>query len=125
MGKKFNTYVAVHKDPAESVWFAPGDDVPDWALDLVGDHVYGDAEAVEDVRLTDPHYEDDDPDASFFTPNTLPATVGETVDDVDDDEIDLSTLKKDELIALAEERDLDTSGTKAELIERIADHDAE
>jgi hypothetical protein len=34
-------------------------------------------------------------------------------------EEDLSALKKAELIELAEERELDTSGTKADIIERI------
>lgn len=122
MAKVFNTYVAVHKDPAETVWFAPGDEAPDWALDLVGDHVFGDVEEDEDVRLTDPENEPDDPDGKFFTPNTLPPEEGGSVEDVDDsDEVDLDKLTKKELQALAEEAGLDSSGTKAELIERLAD----
>lgn len=34
-------------------------------------------------------------------------------------EPDLESLKKAELVALAEERDIDTSGTKADLVERL------
>ena len=122
---KFNCYCVVHKDPAESVRFGPGDEVPEWALPLVGDHVIsGDHEAAEakfDVRLTDPHLEKDDPAVGFQTVNTLPPAAN-AVEDVDeDDEVDLSKLHKAELVELAEERGLDTSGTKAELIERILD----
>jgi len=127
MAKKFNTYVVVHKDPAEDVWFAPGDEVPDWALELVGDHVYGgnhEAEEV-DVRLTDPHYEEDDPEGKFQTAITLPPEEGgilENVDDADDDEeVDLDKLTKRELQLMAQEAGLDDTGTKAELIERLAD----
>lgn len=126
---KFNCYCVVHKDPAESVRFGPGDEVPEWALPLVGDHVIsGDHEAEEekiDVRLTDPHLEADDPAVGFSTVNTLPpsASAVEDVDD-DEDEVDLTKLHKAELIEEAEARGLDTSGTKAELIERIlADQD--
>ena len=35
------------------------------------------------------------------------------------DEPNLSAFKKDELVALAEERGVDSSGTKAEIIERL------
>ena len=123
---KFNTYVSVYKDPAEHVEFAPGDDVPDWALDKVGSHVYEDSEEVVDVRLTDPHYEEDEDAVRFQTVNTLPPTRPEVADDVDDDEeVDYHSMKKDELVALAEERDLDSSGTKAEIIERLEADDEE
>lgn len=124
MAKKFNTYVAVHKDPAESVWFAPGDEVPDWALELVGDHVYGgnhEADEEVDVRLTDPENEPDDPATKFSTTTTLPPTGTEAVEDVDDDEVDLEKLTKRELQLMAQEAGLDDTGTKAELIERLAD----
>jgi hypothetical protein len=126
MAKKFNTYVVVHKDPAEDVWFAPGDEVPDWALELVGDHVYGgdhEADDEVDVRLTDPHYEDDDPDTQFQTAITLPPEEGGTVEDVDDEE-SYEDLTKDQLKELAEERGLAHSGTKAELVARLEEYDA-
>ena len=127
MAKKFNTYVAVHKDPAESVWFAPGDEVPDWALDLVGDHVYGgthEADSDVDVRLTDPENEPDDPDTKWSSPNALPASVDAdaSMEDVD---YDYSDLKKDELVALADERGIDSSGTKADIIARVEEDDEE
>ena len=37
----------------------------------------------------------------------------------DEPEQDLTALKKDELVALADERGVDSSGTKAEIIERL------
>ncbi len=126
MAKKFNTYVNVHKDPAEYVSFAPGDEVPDWALDLVGDHVYTDADET-DVRLTDPHYEEDEDATKWQSVNTLPDAVDKdySEDIEEDEEVDYSSLKKDELVKLAEKRELDASGTKAEIIERLEADDAE
>jgi hypothetical protein len=124
MGKKFNAYVAVHKDPAETVWFAPGDEVPDWALELVGDHVYGgdhEASDSEDVRLTDPENEPDDPDTKWSTINTLPPTA-EAASDVDED-LGYADLSKDDLKELCEQRDLPVSGTKADLIARLEEDD--
>jgi hypothetical protein len=41
-----------------------------------------------------------------------------------DEEIDLEEAKKDELVEEAEARGLDTSGTKAELVERILESDS-
>lgn len=130
MGKKFNAYVAVHQDPANSVWFSPGDDVPEWAEGLVGDHVIeGNEEDVDDVRFRDPENDPDDPATQFSTVNTLPPTapaVGDVEENDVEDELDLDTLSKAELIELAEERGLETSGTKADLKERIlADEDDE
>lgn len=126
MGRKFNTYVAVHKDPAESVWFEPGDDVPDWAVDLVGDHVYTDSEPEEDVRLTDPALEPDQDEVQFSTVTALPPVVGGvSADEAEADEVDYSHMKKDELIALAEERGLDSDGTKAEIIARLEEDNDE
>lgn len=130
MGKKFNAHVAVQKDYAEVVWFHPGDEVPAWAKELVGDHVLaGDHEADDsvDVRLTDPENEPDEDETKWATVNTLPPPVDQPAADVaDEEELDLDTLKKDELVELASERGLDTSGTKAELKERIlADQEAD
>jgi len=124
MAKVFNAYVAVHKNHTDRVWFAPGDEVPDWAEELVGPHVYAEHREEEDVRLTDPEGNDDDPETKWSTVNTLPPTGSEVPET--EDVVDLDTLKKDELVELAEERGLDTSGTKAELKERIlADMDEE
>lgn len=116
---KFNAYVSVYKDHAEHVEFAPGDEVPDWALDKVGDHVIeGNEQKDNDVRLTDPHYEEDSPEVQFQTPITLPPTRPEVADDVEEED-ELDTLSKDELKQIAEERGLAVSGNKAELIDRI------
>ena len=119
MAKVFNTNVAVHKDPAESVWFKAGDEVPDWAEELVGPHVYSEHREEEDVRLTDPEGEPDDEVTKWSTVNDLPPTGAEVPETDDVDEVDLDTLKKDELVELAESRGLDTSGNKADLKERI------
>jgi hypothetical protein len=121
MAKKFKVYVAVHKDPAEVVWFAPGDDAPEWVDGLVGDHCFEvNTDDEEDPRFRDPENEPDDPATKFSVTTVLPESAP-AVEDVDDDEVDLDTLTKAELIELAEERGLDTSGTKADLKQRILD----
>lgn len=127
MAKTFNTYVNVHRDASNYETFAPGDEVPDWALDHVGSHVYEDSDEGTDVRLTDPHYDEDQAEVGFTTPTALPVvTGGVSADEADDDEeVDYSDLKKDELVALAEERGLDSSGTKADIIERLEADDEE
>lgn len=56
----------------------------------------------------------DDVEPEVLTPLDAPA---------DDAEPKLDDLSKDELIAKATARDLPTYGTKAQLIERITDHD--
>lgn len=120
---KFNSYVSVYKDPAEFVTFAPGDEVPKWALDKVGDHVLeGNEDDSVDVRLTDPHYEDDDPETQFQTPTTLPVETGGTVEDVVDED-EYSSLSKEQLKELAEERGLAKSGNKEELLARLREDD--
>jgi len=121
---KFNAYVSVYKDPAEHVEFAPGDDVPDWALPLVGDHVLDSREEEEDVRLGDPHYEEDEDTVQYSTPINLPPARPEVADNVESDDAgEYDDLTKDELKELAEERGLAVSGTKAELIARLEEDD--
>lgn len=125
MAKIFNTYVNVHRDAANYETFAPGDEVPDWALEdgRVGEHTYTEQDDF-DVRLTDPHYKDDDPAVRFSTPTTLPPVAGGVSSDASDaEDVDYTDLKKDELIALAEERGVDSSGTKAEIIARLEEDD--
>jgi hypothetical protein len=127
MARTFAVNVAVHKSAAESVFFRIGDEVPDWALDKVGDHVFEPVDESDDVRFRDPQYEEDDPETKFSTPITLPPSVeGTPLEEDDEEEVDLDSLSKAELQAEAEARGLDTSGTKAELKERIlADLDEE
>lgn len=120
MAKVFNTHVAVHKNHVDTVWFAPGDDVPAWAEELVGSHVYAEHREEEDIRLTDPEGSTPDEETQWSSVNTLPPTGQEVAEDEDVDEVDLESMKKAELVELAEERGLDASGTKAELIERIS-----
>src|SRR5687768_3637607 len=118
----FAVHVVVHKSPTEPVRFAPGDEAPEWALEKCGDHCFNGLDE-DDVRFRDPQYEPDDPETKFSTVNTLPPSVDPLVaneeEELDEEEVDLDDMKKDELVALAESRGLDTSGTKAELKERI------
>lgn len=125
MARTFAVNVAVHKSPAESVFFRAGDEAPDWALDKVGDHVFEPVDESDDVRFRDPQYEEDDPETKFSAPIDLPpAADGSDADLDDEEEVDLDSLSKAELQAEAEARGLETSGTKAELKERIlADQD--
>lgn len=125
MAKTFAVNVAVHKSPAESVFFRAGDEVPEWALDKVGDHVFEPVDESDDVRFRDPQYEDDDPETKFSAPIDLPPSVDDAAAE-EEEEVDLDSLSKAELQAEAEARGLETSGTKAELKERIlADLDEE
>lgn len=60
----FAAHVVVHSD-AGPVQFAPGDEVPDWAVDLVGDHVLADdpePESASEPAAVDAD-DEDDPDA--------------------------------------------------------------
>jgi len=49
MGKKFTVQTWVKKG-LDRVDFAPGDDVPEWAEELVGDHVYEERSAAASGR---------------------------------------------------------------------------
>lgn len=54
--------------------------------------------------------------------------VGEFVKEVvevEEEEVDLKSLKKDELVKMAEDMGLDTTGTKADIIERITAEEGE
>ncbi|BCW61850.1 hypothetical protein [Arthrobacter sp. StoSoilB22] len=52
---KFSTHVALMNPEYQPANFGPGDDVPEWAIDLVGDHVL------------EPEAKDVSADASDFT----------------------------------------------------------
>lgn len=59
---KFSTHVALMSPEYHAVSFAPGDEVPEWAIDSVGEHVLepeeaGDAEDQDDAP--DPDADDD------------------------------------------------------------------
>lgn len=76
--KKFSVHTWVKRD-LERVDFAPGDEVPAWAEDLVGEHTYAEpevaaskppeaeaeAEAVE--VIPEPETAKEDPEAADFT----------------------------------------------------------
>jgi hypothetical protein len=60
----------------------------------------------------------------FRRPGTVVATTRRTTAaPASEPEPDLASLKKDELIELAEEKGLDSSGNKADIIERLTDGD--
>jgi hypothetical protein len=60
----------------------------------------------------------------FRSPGTAPAKASVTAA-VEPAAPDYGSLKKDELIEAAEKRDLDPSGTKAEIIERLEADDVD
>ena len=55
----------------DTVWLAPGDDLPDWAVGLVGDHALA-HEVPEDVEA-DSHGGEDPSDPSKAKPKATPA----------------------------------------------------
>lgn len=70
---KFSAHVAVHGDDG-ATWFNPGDEVPEWASKLVGDHVLEAPAASEAESEAEPEAEE-----AGGEPETAAATA-ETVD---------------------------------------------
>jgi hypothetical protein len=44
MGRQLKSFVHVFGDDGQYAVFGPGDDVPDWAVEKMGDHVWADSE---------------------------------------------------------------------------------
>lgn len=91
-------------DTGQSEWFHKGDTLPAWAAELVTNE-----KAFTDPDNPDGPTEADDPD--FIN---LP----------DNREARYSNMSVDELRALADDRGLDASGKKADLVERLSASDA-
>jgi hypothetical protein len=87
----------------EDMWLHPGDEVPQWAEELV----------------TNPRVFEDPSDTAvdFDDPSLFSGEAGE-------DSPNYFGMKVDELKALLEERGLASGGNKTELIQRLEDHDA-
>lgn len=81
-------------------WFHPGDDLPRWAQDAI----------------TNPR--------AFIDPDNPTAVAVEEDESAPADRNVYANLSVDELRALAEDRGLDASGKKSELIERLSASDA-
>lgn len=76
MAKKLAAHIAVYDDNGQLVQLKPGDEVPSWATDKVGDHVYE-----EEQEQGDPYEDRDDlnPDGgNDLTPTANPDLIGET-----------------------------------------------
>ena len=128
MAKKFAVYVHVPRG-TEMVAFAPGDKVPDWAKDVVGDHClegYG-AEPTPDVHQYDPTEI-----VAAIPPehvNIVPPEEGDAGAGADDsgateeEPSDYSKMSNDELRDELETRGLSKSGSKKELIARLEEYD--
>jgi hypothetical protein len=101
--------------------FGPDDeDIPDWALEQLGDHCFGEA-TVEAAAPPEPKVPDtgvpsgDDGDDGDDGD-------GEDDDDGEDDEVNLDDLTKAELVELAEKAGVAKTGNKDALIDRLAEH---
>lgn len=118
MGKRiFTASVILAKSPGDTPEvFKIGDVVPDWALDMIGDHVsQGTTRATTAPTVEEQH--DDDADADEVEADA----------DSDDDGGEYDDLNKDELKKLAKSRGVaGYSGmAKQELIDALEADDAE
>lgn len=82
----------------------PGDEIPEWALE----------------KITNPEVLATEPPRVEPSDETPEKEVGQE----EVPQIDYSTLKKPELEALCDERGLDKTGNKPDLIARLVEHDA-
>jgi hypothetical protein len=89
----FQNTVAVHDENGAAHWFHPGDEAPNWVINLQACDM-----------------------AHFEVPTDAPEAVVVQ-------EIDYSKLNKTELSDLCAERGLDFDGTKADLLKRLVDAD--
>lgn len=97
MGRVFQNHVHVRNpETGDAEWFAPGDEAPDWADGMVDEAHF--------KAPKNPDVEDDG--------NEGPVKVS------------YKRLNKDDLIDLADDRGLDTEGTRDELIARLEENDA-
>jgi hypothetical protein len=95
MPDTFQTHVYV-SDPetGQNQWFAPGDKAPPWTDGLVSEEHFKEPEVDEDG-------------------NPIPEAKP----------VDYSKLLKEDLIALADDRGLDSTGNKDDIIERLVEND--
>lgn len=97
MGDTFQNHVYVsNPETGDAAWFAPGDEAPEWTEGYV--------------------------DPVHFEEKEEPAEPG--AEQLPAERPNYSRMKKEELIDLADERDLDTEGTVADLIARLEENDA-
>jgi hypothetical protein len=89
----FQNTVAVHDEDGTAHWFYPGDEAPNWVINL---------------KACDP---------AHFVPQ------GEEPQPVVVEEVNYGKLTKSQLEDLCAERNLDFEGTKAELVARLVDAD--
>lgn len=105
--------IRTHKNLLDSsfnlVSLRPGDEIPEWALPLIGDHlIEHESDVTVDVTVDDTDSIDDTND-----PVVPPVEA-----------VDYGNLKVKELRAILEERGLDTDGNKDVLVERLQEADA-
>lgn len=120
MPKLTDNTVVVNPQTGEPALLAAGGDVPDWAVDLVGDHLLDGPVQ----RSTKTQTSSEDPEkaamrariADLEAAQRPPSGDGPAKPDYDD--LTLPNLRSE-----LERRDLPTSGNKPELVARLREHD--
>lgn len=108
MGKKLTKYVSLTDEDGTVHTFGPDDELPDWA----------------EARITNPGaYESDEVSLGAVPgPGQLPDEGGEPVvagGTGGNSAPNYSRMRKDDLVALAQELGVDVSGTKDEIVARL------
>jgi len=129
--KVLTANVVLRKDDYELVVLREGEVVPDWAVELLGDHLTGGVSR----PATDEEIANADGDAPGVPLESAPASEGGTADvegydsesdEDDEEEVDYNDLTKDELKDEAKTRGLSgySSLSKDELVSLLEEDDA-
>jgi hypothetical protein len=127
MSREFTAHVVVRNpEDFQIITFAPGDEVPEWALNVVGDHV---TQGVTQARQTSEESPADDDTTVTNEDGTETTAVTpeyEADDEEDEEDVPYTEWSKDDLKAEAKSRELTglSKATVDELIEALEADDA-
>jgi hypothetical protein len=121
-----HVYVS-NPETGDAGWFAPGDEVPDWATDYVAEENTGDPEAEVDPFVDYPELKQEGPgnvyeEGGSQSPEAKASAAAAAASTATSGG-DYSGLTGSQLEQLLRERDLPTSGTNAEKRQRLIDDD--
>lgn len=114
-----NTVYVTDPETGESGWFQPGDEVPEWAEELVDENNVGDPEEEVDPFVDYPELKQEGPGNVYEEGGSQSAEAKAE----EAATAPYEGLTGAQLEALLRERDLPTSGTNAEKIARLVADD--